>query len=127
MFCTQPRQLGLKYENQIAAIEIHKETRDMIDCRFSKRAANMKRLKCKFKDEVQIQIKKIGIITHNHSKIDTRETTTLNVQYRYALSLAVFDEICIGGILLLKWYEVDQYQTERVCDTSVDASAYTRV
>lgn len=75
------------------------------------------------KTEVQIQIKKMGIITHNHSKIDTRETTTLNVQYRYALSLAVFDEICIGGILLLKWYEVDQYQTERVCNTRLSGFA----
>jgi hypothetical protein len=30
-------------------------------------------------------------------------------------------------MLVLKWYEVDQYQTEWVCDTSVHVSAYTRV
>jgi hypothetical protein len=41
----------LKYEDQVAAIEKHKETREMIDWRFSKRAANIthEKIKCKFK------------------------------------------------------------------------------
>lgn len=58
--------------------------------------------------------------THMHSRVQT-------LKPGWSGLWSSFDEIYIGGMLVLKWYEVDQYQTEWVCDTSVHVSAYTRV
>jgi len=78
-----------------------KETRDMIDCRFSERAANINHKKIK----VQIQNKKTGIITHNHSKVDTRGNN--NPKCAILICTLVFKPLNqagrVSGHLLMKY------------------------
>jgi hypothetical protein len=126
----------LKYENQIAAIENQKETRDMLESSTREQPTSlMKRFKCKFKIRKWVKLE-----AHNHSKIDTkgegnskRATLICTLVFKPQnqagwVSLWLFSVQYIpGGMLILNWYQVDGYQTDRVCNTSVDTSAYTRV
>jgi len=91
--------------------------------------------KCKFKIRKWVQLE-----AHNHSKIDTkgegnskRATLICTLVFKpqnqagwVSLWLFLAQYIPGGMMLILNWYQVDGYQTDRVCNTSVDTSAYTR-